>query len=98
MGADPPAVRRGGLSGPPLLPICLGVVHHIIRECKVPVMRCEGVTTRRDAAGYMSVGASAVRAGTAVVRDPPVLGRTAAGLAAGRPGAEKSHRVPTRSP
>ena len=96
VGADPPTIHRGGLSGPPLLPIGLGVVRDIVRGCGVPVMGCGGVATWRDAAGYMAMGASAVQVGTAAMRDPSVLGRIAAGLAAGRSGAEKGHRVPMR--
>lgn len=81
-GADPPAVRRGGLSGTLLLPMGLGVVRHIVREYGVPVTGCGGVATW-DAACYMAMGASAVQVGTAAMRDPSVLGRIASNLAAG---------------
>lgn len=79
--AEPPQVQKGGLSGPHLLPIGLGMVRHIVERYGVPVMGCGGVSTWQDAAAYLNIGASAVQVGTAAMKDVTVLGQIAAGLA-----------------
>lgn len=80
MRTEPPQIRKGGLSGPCLLPIGLGMVRHIVSRYKVPVMGCGGVSTWQDAAAYLDAGASAIQVGTAAMNDPSVLGHIADGL------------------
>lgn len=75
------SVRTGGLSGPHLLPVGLGMVKYIASRYKVPVMGCGGISTAQDAAAYLEVGASAVQVGTAAMKDITVLGRIATALA-----------------
>lgn len=79
--AEPPLVRKGGLSGHHLLPIALGMVKHIVSRYKVPVMGCGGVSTWQDAAAYLEAGAAAVQIGTAAMNDMSVLERIASRLA-----------------
>ena len=80
--ADVPVARRGGLSGPHLLPIGLKVVRDLVREYNVPVMGCGGISTWEDAADYLSVGAFAVQIGTAAMQNPSILGGIASMLGA----------------
>ena len=77
---EPPRVRKGGLSGPNLLPISLRTVNHIVSQYKVPVMGCGGVSTWQDAVAYLEAGAAAVQIGTAAMNDISVLERIASHL------------------
>ena len=72
--------RAGGLSGPPIKPIALRTVHDIVNRHSVPVIGCGGISTWRDAAEFMMVGAVAVQVGSAAMDDLNVLGRIADGL------------------
>ena len=78
--ANPPTFRKGGLSGPRLLPIALRVVQEMAKTCSVPVIGCGGISTWRDAADYMEMGAAAVQVGTAAMLDLSILGRIVSGL------------------
>lgn len=61
----------GGYSGPGLKPIAMRCVYEVARALPhVPVVACGGVSTGRDIAEYLSVGASAVEAGTIHLAEP----------------------------
>lgn len=57
----------GGLSGPSVKPLALGAVARLARSCGGPVIGLGGVTTWRDAAEFMLLGAGLVEVGTAVM-------------------------------
>ncbi len=78
--ANPPTFRKGGLSGPRLLPIALRAVQEMVETCSVPVIGCGGISTWRDAADYMEMGAAAVQVGTAAMLDLSILGQIVSGL------------------
>ena len=56
----------GGVSGPGIHPIAVRCVHDICRAVKVPVVAVGGVTSGRDAAEMILVGATAIGIGSAV--------------------------------
>jgi dihydroorotate dehydrogenase (NAD+) catalytic subunit len=61
------ANRRGGISGPALLPIALRCVYEIHRAVPhVPIIGTGGVTTGADAVAMLMAGATAVGVGSAV--------------------------------
>lgn len=57
----------GGYSGPAVKPVGLRVVSQITRSTPIPVLGIGGVSTWKDAAEYLLVGASAVQVCTAVM-------------------------------
>jgi len=60
----------GGLSGAGIKPITLRLVHEAYRAIGIPIIGLGGITSPKDAAEYMVVGASAVEVGTAHFVDP----------------------------
>jgi len=58
--------RVGGVSGPGIRPIAVRCVYDICSAVDVPVIGIGGVSTGRDAAEMITVGAKAVGVGTAV--------------------------------
>jgi len=64
----------GGLSGPGIHPIAVKLVHDaytgICSQTKTPIIGIGGVSTWKDAAEFVLVGASAVQMGTALFADP----------------------------
>ena len=72
--------RGGGLSGPPIKHIALREVYRFASMHDVPIMGCGGISTWRDAADFMTLGASAVQVGSAAMDDPSILGQIATGL------------------
>ncbi len=56
----------GGVSGPPIRPIAVRCVHDICRAVDVPVVATGGVTTGRDVAEMLLIGATAVSMGSAI--------------------------------
>lgn len=65
----------GGLSGPALRPISLGLVHRLSGVVGVPVIGVGGVSTGDDVAQYLMAGAAAVQIGTAFLSDTSSVGR-----------------------
>jgi dihydroorotate dehydrogenase (NAD+) catalytic subunit len=61
----------GGLSGAPVKPVALRMVHEVAREHpELPIIGTGGVTSGTDAAEMMLAGATAVGVGTATFLDP----------------------------
>jgi len=75
----------GGLSGPAIGPITLKLVHdvyqQVARDARVPLIGCGGVSSWKDAAGFLLAGASCVQIGTASFANPKAALRVNQGLA-----------------
>ncbi len=64
----------GGLSGPAIKPVALRMVYEVYKAgLGLPIIGMGGIMTGKDAAEFMIVGADAVMAGTATMRDPFAL-------------------------
>jgi dihydroorotate dehydrogenase (NAD+) catalytic subunit len=64
----------GGLSGPPLKPVALRVVHDVSRALPgVPIIGTGGVSSGEDVVEMLLAGASAVGVGTATFREPRAM-------------------------
>lgn len=72
--------RRGGYSGPAILPVALAKVDEIVQETGLPVVGVGGIRSAGDALKFFAVGAVAVQIGTAQMDDPFTASRTAAEL------------------
>ena len=59
----------GGISGPALRPVGVGLVYHAAQAVNVPIIGVGGIFTARDALEYIMAGASAVQIGTANLAD-----------------------------
>jgi len=82
-----PILKRnfGGLSGPAIKAIALGMVVKValaFREHKIekPLVGIGGIQTYKDAIEYIIAGASAIGVGTSMFYDPSVLQQIVAGL------------------
>ncbi|MBL0172676.1 MAG: dihydroorotate dehydrogenase [Gemmatimonadaceae bacterium] len=72
----------GGVSGPALLPLGLLATWRVSRALPhTPIIGLGGVSSARDAVGYLLAGASLVGVGTAALRDPRAPERIARGVA-----------------
>jgi dihydroorotate dehydrogenase (NAD+) catalytic subunit len=60
------ANRFGGLSGPAIKPIGIGIVYELYENLKVPIIGVGGITTWKDAIEYILAGATAVEIGSAL--------------------------------
>jgi len=60
----------GGLSGPAIKPIALGMVYDIAGAVPIPVIGCGGIATAGDALEFIMAGASAIQVGTAIFSNP----------------------------
>ncbi len=60
----------GGLSGPAIKPVALGMVYEVAGAVGIPVIGCGGVSTARDALEFIMAGATAVQVGTASFANP----------------------------
>ena len=64
----------GGLSGPPLKPVALRVVHDVTRGIPgTPIIGTGGVSSGEDVVEMLLAGASAVGVGTATFREPRAM-------------------------
>jgi dihydroorotate dehydrogenase (NAD+) catalytic subunit len=70
----------GGLSGPAVRAVALEQVHSVARSVRIPVIGMGGIASGRDAADFLSAGASCVAVGTESFRDPAAGTRIAAEL------------------
>jgi dihydroorotate dehydrogenase (NAD+) catalytic subunit len=60
----------GGLSGPAIKPIALGMVYEVVGAVAVPVIGCGGIASANDALEFIMAGASAVQVGSASFSNP----------------------------
>lgn len=58
--------KIGGLSGACIKPIALAAVYEIVKEVKIPVIGCGGISDGEDAVEFFLAGAKAVQIGSAV--------------------------------
>jgi dihydroorotate dehydrogenase (NAD+) catalytic subunit len=65
----------GGLSGPAVKPITLGLAWEARKAVRIPIIGLGGIETVEDVLDYVVVGASAVQVGTASFTDPRVSER-----------------------
>jgi len=64
------ASGSGGLSGPAIKPVALGMVHDLVRAVRIPVVGIGGIRSGEDALEFLCCGARAVQVGTATFYDP----------------------------
>lgn len=70
----------GGLSGPAIKPITLGLVRESCNVIKIPVIGLGGIEIAEDVVEYLLVGAAAVQVGTANFADPRATMRIIEGV------------------
>jgi dihydroorotate dehydrogenase (NAD+) catalytic subunit len=70
----------GGVSGPAVRAIALEQVHSVSKAVRIPVVGMGGIASGRDAADFLSAGATAIAIGTESFRDPAAGARIAAEL------------------
>jgi dihydroorotate dehydrogenase (NAD+) catalytic subunit len=61
---------KGGLSGPAIKPVAVGMVYDVAKAVDVPIIGMGGIFTGLDAVEFILAGASAVAVGTAIFADP----------------------------
>ena len=72
----------GGLSGPAIKPVALGLVWRVARAVNAPVVGVGGIMTATDALEFLLAGASGLAVGTALFVDPSCLLAIRNGIAA----------------
>ncbi|MGE3804689.1 MAG: dihydroorotate dehydrogenase [Gemmataceae bacterium] len=72
----------GGLSGPAIKPVGLGMVWQVARQVHVPIIGIGGIATIDDVMEFLVAGASAVQLGTANFYDPTASVKVADALPA----------------
>jgi len=70
----------GGVSGPAVRAIALEQVSSVSRRVRIPVIGMGGIASGRDAADFLSAGATAIAVGTENFRDPAAGARIASEL------------------
>jgi dihydroorotate dehydrogenase (NAD+) catalytic subunit len=70
----------GGVSGPAVRAVALEQVFSVSRRVAIPVIGMGGIASGRDAADFLSAGATCVAVGTESFRDPAAGSRIAAEL------------------
>ena len=66
------ACAHGGLSGPALRPIAVGMTFRARRATRLPIIGVGGIGCARDALEFILAGASAIQVGTALFSNPNV--------------------------
>ena len=66
------SIGTGGLSGPCVKPVALRMVYQVAKAVKIPVVGLGGISTAKDALGFLMAGATAIEIGTANFLDPAV--------------------------
>ena len=66
----------GGLSGPAVKPVALHAVYHARAVTGLPIVGLGGIQSAQDCIEFAAAGASVVAIGTALFRDPGLIGRT----------------------
>ncbi|MGI6072608.1 MAG: dihydroorotate dehydrogenase [Lachnospiraceae bacterium] len=64
------ANTTGGLSGPAVFPVALGMVYRVAKKVKIPVIGMGGVSSPSDVIEMMMAGATAVQIGAANLVNP----------------------------
>jgi dihydroorotate dehydrogenase (NAD+) catalytic subunit len=72
----------GGVSGPAVRAIALEQVHSVSKAVRIPAIGMGGISSGRDAADFLSAGATAIAVGTESFRDPAVGARISTELRA----------------
>jgi dihydroorotate dehydrogenase (NAD+) catalytic subunit len=72
----------GGLSGPAIKPVALGMVYKVASNVKIPVIGLGGISSGADVIEFLLAGASAVQIGTACFADPLIFLRVIEELSA----------------
>ncbi len=73
--------RRGGVSGPAILPIALRCVYDIYNAVDIPIIGMGGVSTVESAIQMIAAGATVYGVGTGVMYDgPEIFGKINAGI------------------
>ncbi len=75
------ACAHGGLSGPALRPIAVGMTFRARRATRLPIIGIGGISSARDALEFILAGASAIQVGTALFSNPNVAAEIRDGLA-----------------
>jgi len=70
----------GGLSGPAIKPIALGVVYKLVRAVDIPVIGVGGISNADDALEFFCVGATAIQVGSASFGRPNIYLAILAGI------------------
>ena len=74
----------GGLSGPAVKPVAVGMVYRVYRDVTrdagVPIIGMGGIRNWRDAVEFHLAGATAVAVGTALFVDPTIPNQICRGL------------------
>ena len=63
----------GGLSGPAIKPIVVGMVYQSAKAVNIPVIGCGGIMGTDDVVEYMLAGATAVQVGTKTFLNPTAM-------------------------
>jgi dihydroorotate dehydrogenase (NAD+) catalytic subunit len=72
----------GGVSGPAVRAVALEQVHSVAKAVRIPVIGMGGIQSGRDAADFLSAGATAIAVGTESFRDPAAGARISTELEA----------------
>lgn len=67
--------KFGGLSGPAIKPVALGMVFKVASNVSIPVIGIGGISSGNDVIEFMLAGASAVQIGTACFAEPGIFTR-----------------------
>ena len=70
----------GGLSGPAVKPVALHAVYHARAVTGLPIVGLGGIESAQDCIEFAAAGASVVAVGTALFRDPGMVGQVVADL------------------
>jgi dihydroorotate dehydrogenase (NAD+) catalytic subunit len=65
----------GGLSGPAIKPVALHAIFHARAVTGLPIIGLGGIQSAQDCVEFAAAGASVVAVGTALFRDPGLIGR-----------------------
>ena len=74
------SIGTGGLSGPCIKPVALGMVYQVANAVKIPVIGLGGISTAEDAIEFFMAGATAIQIGTANFIDPAVTKKVKDGI------------------
>ncbi len=64
------ARKKGGLSGPAIMPVAVRMVYDVYDAVKIPIIGCGGISNAHDVIEFMLAGATAVQIGTHNLIEP----------------------------